>query len=220
MVEIVDFARLREIGREIKARLAKLDHLGGKTVDMFDSITCLLKEAEGLCDAVGFAEFKKTYCPELGQSRTYELLSIEQGRKTAEEIREANRLRVAKHRAKKKADVTEKDSVTLNGEAVDLNKLGPAAQAQIATFKTVTVRTTEPDPETRIVKVTVLGDPAPNAAAWRSHPRNASMGLKCFLNACYHFLPDLGPAELAKAEEIFKQCAKEAGKRAAKRAAA
>jgi hypothetical protein len=54
----------------------------------------------------------------------------------------------------------------------------------------------------------------------RSHPRNASQRLKLFLRACYHFLPDLDPRELEKAEEIFKQCAKEARKRAAKRAAA
>ena len=106
-------SRLQEIGREIKARISKLDHLGGKAVDMYDSINCLLKEAEGLCDVDGFAAFKQTYCPELGQSRTYELLAVQQGRKTLEEIRDATRLRVAKHRAKKKGDdVTEKDSVT------------------------------------------------------------------------------------------------------------
>jgi Protein of unknown function (DUF3102) len=57
-------------------------------------------------------------------------------------------------------------------------------------------------------------------AAARSHPRNASVDLKLFLNACYHFVPGLNEIELAKAEEIFKQCAKEAKKRAAKGAAA
>jgi hypothetical protein len=111
VVEALTVSRLHDIGREINARLAKLDHLGGKAVDMFDSINCLLKEAEGLCDADGFAEFKQTYCRKLGQSRTYELLAVQQGRKTVEQIREATRLRVAKHRAAKKA-VTEKPSVT------------------------------------------------------------------------------------------------------------
>jgi hypothetical protein len=51
-------------------------------------------------------------------------------------------------------------------------------------------------------------------AAARSHPRNASVDLKLFLNACYHFVPGLNEIELAKAEEIFKQCAKEAKNRA------
>jgi len=105
--------RLKDIGREIKARVGKLDQLGGKTVDMIDSIDHLLADAEKLCDPAGFTfeAFKKTYCPELGQSRTYELLAIRDGRKTLEEIRAETRKRVAKYRGAAK-DVTEKDSVT------------------------------------------------------------------------------------------------------------
>jgi hypothetical protein len=105
--------RLKDIGREIKARVGKLDQLGGKTVDMIDSIDHLLAAAEKLCDPAGFTfeAFKKTYCPELGQSRTYELLAIRDGRKTLEEIHAETRKRVAKYREAAK-DVTEKDSVT------------------------------------------------------------------------------------------------------------
>jgi hypothetical protein len=54
-------------------------------------------------------------------------------------------------------------------------------------------------------------------AAARSHPRNDSVSVKLFLNACYHFIPGLSWIELEKAEECFKQCAKEARKRAEKR---
>ena len=103
---------------------------------MVNSIEHLIKDAEALCDADGFEAFKKSYCDELSKSRTYELLAISAGRKTIEEIREADTgIGVAKHRKAKR--VTEKDSVTslpaqVNGQAVDLGELGPAAQERIA----------------------------------------------------------------------------------------
>jgi hypothetical protein len=70
--------------------------------------------------------------------------------------------------------------------------------------------------------------PTPEAPAAESeptleqprHPRNASISLRLFLNACYSFIPDLSATELAKAEEVFQQCAKEARKRAEKKKAA
>ena len=65
--------KLYNIGLEIRARVKKLDQYGVKAVDMVDLIEHLLKDAEALCDADGFEAFKKTYCSELGQSRTYEL---------------------------------------------------------------------------------------------------------------------------------------------------
>jgi hypothetical protein len=130
---------LHDIGREIRARVDKLNQLGGKAVDMVDSINHLLEDARKLCDEEGFEAFKRVVCPDLGQSRAYELLAIKEGRKTLEEIREAGRIRVAKHRAEKKARVTEKDSVTslpakvkVNGQPIKTDELGPAAQEQIA----------------------------------------------------------------------------------------
>lgn len=105
-----DRKKLEAIGREIKVRVGKIDHLGGKAVDMFDSINHLLADAEKLCGPAGltFEDFKKTYCPEFGRSWTYELLALQEGRKSLEEIRAATRKRVAKHRA----NVTDKSSVT------------------------------------------------------------------------------------------------------------
>jgi hypothetical protein len=92
--------KLERIGREIRARVERLDRIGARAVDMVDSIKYLLREAEQLCDGPdGFIAFKQTYCPELGRSRTYELLAVERGRKTVEQIRAAGRERVAKHRA-------------------------------------------------------------------------------------------------------------------------
>jgi len=111
--------RLEQIGREITALVTKLDKVGG--IDYRDSINQLLEEAAGLCDnESAFESFKEAHCPNLKQSRTYELLSIEQGRKTVEEVRDATRRRVAKHRASKKEAVTESDSVTSNSASLAL----------------------------------------------------------------------------------------------------
>ena len=98
--------KLKRIGDEVAAWVEKLDRCGSKAVDYVDTINRLLEDAKKLCDAEGFEAFKQHYCPKLGQSRTYELLAIREGRKTLEEIRKAGRLRVAKHRAAKR--VTER----------------------------------------------------------------------------------------------------------------
>lgn len=104
--------RLEQIGHEIEAWVEKLDKVGGKAVDYRDTIDRLLEEADKLCgDKDAFESFKDRHCPKLKNSRTYELLAIQQGKKTVEDIRAETRARVAKHRAAKKA-VTEKDSVT------------------------------------------------------------------------------------------------------------
>jgi hypothetical protein len=94
-------ADLRKLGKEIEARIKKLDHYAGQAVDFKDSINKLLEDARKLCaDEKAFAEFKKRHCPLLGKSRAYELLQIEQGKKTVEQIRAATRKRVADHRAR------------------------------------------------------------------------------------------------------------------------
>jgi hypothetical protein len=140
---------LHYLGREIRGRTERLDVLGGKTVNMKDSIDRLLAEAAKLCDRKGFEAFKECYCPEFSESWTYQLLAVQEGRKTLEELRAATRLRVAKHRAAKR-DVTESDSVTpaedpaasdeikppairlAGGQEVDIEDLGLKAQAQLA----------------------------------------------------------------------------------------
>jgi hypothetical protein len=144
--DIVDGARrevvaaidiLGRLGHEIRVRVNKLNHLGGKTVDMVDSIDHLLADAEKLCDPGGFAAFKKIHCPELAKSRTYELLAVQDGRKTLNQIRAATRQRVAKHRSAKR--VTEKDSVTalpaLSSESPQAEKLKAEDDVEISAEK-------------------------------------------------------------------------------------
>lgn len=95
--------RLEQIGREISARVEKLDKIGVKAVDHVNSINHLLAEAEKLCETPEvFAAFKRDHCPDLSRSRTYELLAIKGGRKSLENIRASTRARVTKHRAGKK----------------------------------------------------------------------------------------------------------------------
>jgi hypothetical protein len=110
-------ADLQRIGREIRARVERLDRIGAKAVNMAASINHLLGQAEALCTPEGFVAFKQCYCPELGRSRIYELIAIEQGRKTVEQVRAAGRARVAKHRKARamviaSPPVTDRESVT------------------------------------------------------------------------------------------------------------
>ena len=55
--------RLLQIGREIAARVEKLDKIGVKAVDHVDSINHLLGEAEKLCKTPEiFEAFKQRHC--------------------------------------------------------------------------------------------------------------------------------------------------------------
>lgn len=103
--------RLISIGKEVEARVSKFEKLETKTSDMAVSIEQLLVEARKyVSDDHAFVAFRKRYCPSLGKSRTYELLAIESGKKTVEDVRAAIRRRVAKHRKAK--TVTDNVSVT------------------------------------------------------------------------------------------------------------
>jgi hypothetical protein len=214
--------RLLDIGREIAARVDRLDKIGVKAVDHVDSINHLLAEAEKLCEtAEVFEAFKQNHCPNLGRSRTYEILAIKEGRKSLDGIRALTRARVAKHRAaKSRKPVTDKPSVTLAGDSVDPSKLGSAAQSQITDAveaEAAARKVLYAESEQTLVPAEQTTVEERRRAAARSHPRNASISLKCFLNACYSFIPDLNGIELEKAAEVFKQCAKEAKKRIEKR---
>ena len=62
------------------------------------------------CDESGFAAFQEKFFPNLGRSRTYELLAIGTGKKSVEEVRASTRERVARYRASKAASVTVTDN--------------------------------------------------------------------------------------------------------------
>jgi hypothetical protein len=130
-----------------------------------------------------------------------------------EQVHERSKRQAEKKRAAIKATLT-----TLNGQAVETADLGPAAQEQLT-------KDAEASAEARKVENAALDAP-PIAPAEQSaevewsrpnHPRNASGMLKLFLNACYSFVVHLEEVELTKAEEAFKQSAKEAKRRSEKR---
>ena len=112
---IVASSRLKDIGHEIKVRVGKLDQLGGKAVDMVDSIDHLLADAEKLCDPTGHIfGIQENLLSRAWAITDLRIARHRDGRKTIEEIRADTRKRVAKHRVGKQ-DVTESDFVTSAG---------------------------------------------------------------------------------------------------------
>jgi hypothetical protein len=93
--------RLRQIGKEITARLAKAEKQTELARNHYTAIEQLLAEAKKLCDNGGYKKFHELFCPQLGKSQAYAMLAIAAGKKTLAEHRASNRARVAKHRAKR-----------------------------------------------------------------------------------------------------------------------
>ena len=192
--------RLEQIGREITARVGKLDQLGAKAVDQVNSIGHLLAEAEKLCETLeAFAAFKQQHCPDLSRSRTYELLAIKDGRKTLEGIRAATRARVAKHRAGKKV-VTDKPSVTWSNDGRALVASVPD-DAEAAIDDPLVVEKGKDEIEASpwfaskmkpIFEGAIKNDAAKSASA-----------LSQFRKACATFLPQLTVEDLNSARNIL-----------------
>ena len=107
---------LRKIGKQIAARLEKIDKQIVQAENHSISVNQLIAEAKTLCDEGGFNAFREKFFPNLGKSRVYELLAIGTGKKTVEEARASNRKRQAKHRANK-AEASNSVTVTENGLA-------------------------------------------------------------------------------------------------------
>ena len=116
--------RLEALGNRIRAHLEKAGQAERRADNHHTSAGILLAQVKEACTEGGFAAFRERFCPNLGRSRTYELLQIAGGTKSAEEIRAENAERNRRHRAKQKAAElvrhvtdTEPASVALNGAA-------------------------------------------------------------------------------------------------------
>jgi hypothetical protein len=107
--------RLQQMGKQIAARLEKIDKQIVQAENHSISVNQLITQAKELCDEGGFNAFRDKFFPSLGKSRVYELLAIETGKKTVEEARASNRKRQAKHRANK-AEAPNSVTVTENLE--------------------------------------------------------------------------------------------------------
>lgn len=207
--------RLQEIGHEIKERIETFDQLDAQCTAEFNAVAVLMDEAFKLCGSASrFAEFKHEYCGNLGRSRMYELLAIKSGIKTEAEIKAANRRRTAKSRSQKKVkkqNVTDNESVTLNGKEVDVSQFSAEAQEKItkaqAEADEVAARaeTAAPDAEAETAAEEPT-EPNPNkekAAAILSI-RKSAHNLDEFKYACSAYLPKLIAADLEKANEHFQ----------------
>ena len=97
---------LRDLGRQISAHLDRAHKAEEKAEQHYIAAFQLLEKAKEELDEGGFVAFKAKYCPNLSQSRAYELAAIATGKKSLEDIRTATRERVARHRAKKTDSVT------------------------------------------------------------------------------------------------------------------
>ena len=97
---------LRDLGKQITAHLERAQKYAEKAEQHRIAAAQLLVQAKGLCDVGGFTAFHEKLCPDLGRSRTYELLAIATDKKSIEDTRASTRERVARHRAKKTESVT------------------------------------------------------------------------------------------------------------------
>lgn len=60
------------------------------------------RQGKETCDDGGFDAFREKFCPDLGRTRVYELLSIGANKKSIKQVRAETRARTAKSRANKK----------------------------------------------------------------------------------------------------------------------
>jgi hypothetical protein len=100
---------LQTLQKQIAAHLDKADKYEEKAEQHRTSAGQLFAQVQELCDEGGFAAFHEKFFPDLGRSRTYELLAIGTGRKSIDEIRASTRERVARYRANKALSVTVTD---------------------------------------------------------------------------------------------------------------
>jgi hypothetical protein len=106
--------QLRDLGEQAAAHLSEACTHKEKYEQHLEDAKQILDQVRDLCDDSGFAAFydlfHETFCPNVGRSRTYELLAITTGKKTIENTRADTRERVRRHRAKQKESVTVTDS--------------------------------------------------------------------------------------------------------------
>ena len=101
---------LQDLQKRIAAHLDKAGKYEEKAEQHRTSAGQLFAQVKETCDESGFAAFHEKFFPNLGRSRTYELLAIGTGKKSVEEVRASTRERVARYRASKAASVTVTDN--------------------------------------------------------------------------------------------------------------
>ena len=91
------------MGERIAVHLEKARKCEEKAEQHYTAIAQHLAKAKETCDDGGFDAFREKFCPDLGRTRVYELLSIGANKKSIEQVRAETRARTAKSRANKKS---------------------------------------------------------------------------------------------------------------------
>jgi hypothetical protein len=120
--------QLQDLAKEITEGLEKVYEQKKLAADQVIAVKKLIDEVKALCDPGGFAAFREKFFPNLRKSRVYELLAIASKKKTIEETRASNRLRVARHRSKK---TEAPDSVTVMDNTEPAAQGSPEGQGEI-----------------------------------------------------------------------------------------
>jgi hypothetical protein len=95
-------AMLQDLGKRIAVHLDKARRCEEKAEQHYTAIAQHLAKAKDACDDGGFDAFREKFCPDLGRTRVYELLSIGANKKSIEQVRADTRARTARSRANKK----------------------------------------------------------------------------------------------------------------------
>jgi hypothetical protein len=146
---------LRDLGKRIAAHLEKTHKYSEKANQHRIAAAQLLAQARELCDGGGFDAFHSKFFPNLGRSRTYELLAIATGKKSVEETKAGTRERVARYRVSRTqvsvttADVTD-DPGSREGEPAENQPFASGGEQSIE--------------ERRALMVALDGEPEPDSA--------------------------------------------------------
>jgi hypothetical protein len=106
---------LCDLGKQIAAHLEKARKCEEKAEQHYTTIGQRLVQVQDLCDDGGFHAVREKFFPDLGRSRTYEILQIATGKKSIEGIRAGTRERIRRHRARQNLSVTVTDAAPVTG---------------------------------------------------------------------------------------------------------
>jgi hypothetical protein len=175
---------LRDVGKRIAAHLEKTHKYSEKANQHRIAAAQLLAQARELCDGGGFDAFHSKFFPNLGRSRTYELLAIATGKKSAEETKAGTRKRVARYRVSRAqvsvttADVTD-DPGSRDGEPAENQPIADSGEQPIEERRALMAALdVEPEPDSAVAAAPVAAaTPEEMVSALRHLPREDLMAV-------------------------------------------
>jgi hypothetical protein len=190
-------AKLTELGQHIAAHLEKAERCDQKADDHRLTAGRLLAQAKELCDDGGFIAFHERFCPNLGRSRTYDLLAIASGKKSVEEIRADNAERNRRLRARKKLaegtvrHVTETPAIVHIESNETLSRVPTVVEADVVPLQRAASRPMSPDefidrvfPQLEVWRITLAEMAESNPAGARECVQRIAAELNAAIDDC------------------------------------